>query len=135
MWVCAFVLAAPLGSFVTDELNTIRGNLKDEMMISPNVVGDRVATGKHDWTILAPVMASDDVIHTFNALQRFCMEHNGGMPHGAESHVCDMRIEVWPSVPMYYIYPTDGPGALNPGWGSAVKYKRRAESLFLQLCR
>ena len=54
----------------TDELNTIRGNLKDEMMISPNVVGDRVATGKHDWTILAPVMASDDVIHTFNALQR-----------------------------------------------------------------
>merc|ERR1719473_1219151 len=24
MWVCAFVLAAPLGSFVTDELNTIR---------------------------------------------------------------------------------------------------------------
>ena len=41
-----------------------------------------------------------------------------------------MRLEVWPSVPMYYIYPTDGPGALNPGWGSANKYKRRAESLF-----
>ena len=71
MWLSASLLGQPGGSFVTDELNTIRGNIKDEMMISPNVVGDRVATGKHDWTILAPVMASDDVIHTFNALQRF----------------------------------------------------------------
>ena len=71
MWVCAFVLGQPLGSFVTDELNTIRGNLKDEMMISPNVVGDRITSGKNDWTILAPVMSSDDVIHLFNVIQRF----------------------------------------------------------------
>ena len=31
---------------------------------------------------------------------------------------------------MFYIYPTDGPGALNPGYERAKKYKRRQENLF-----
>ena len=84
MWVCAFVLGQPLGSFVTDELNTIRGNLKDEMMISPNVVGERASSGLKDWPILAPVMASDDLVHMFNVIQRFCMQHNGGLAHAAK---------------------------------------------------
>ena len=61
---------------------------------------------------------------------RFCMEHNGGLPHSAESHLCDLKVEVEPSVPMFYIYPTDGPGALNPGYERAKKYKRRQENLF-----
>ena len=32
--------------------------------------------------------------------------------------------------PRFYIYPTDGPGALNPGYERAQKYKRRQENLF-----
>ena len=40
------------------------------------------------------------------------MEHNGGMPHGAESHVCDMRMEVNPSG----TYDDGGYG----GWGGRV---------------
>ena len=118
MWFCAFLVGSPRQRrFLGDELNTMRGNLKDEMMVTPNIVGDRLISGKNDWVILAPVMASDDVVHMQNVLQRFCMEHNGGLSHSAESHVCDLTTRVTPSVPMFYKYPTDGPGAADSGWG------------------
>ena len=76
LFICMTYLAAdqvanPFGHFLNDELNTIRGNFKDEMFITPNVVGDRIMTGKNDWVVLGPVMASDDVIHQLNVAQRF----------------------------------------------------------------
>merc|ERR1719453_964293 len=98
-YIAADFLANPLGSFLSNELNVMRGNFKDEMMLPPNVAGDRLTSEKNDWFMLAPVMASDDVVHMLNVAQRFCKESNGGLAHSAESHVCDMTVATWPSIP------------------------------------